>query len=77
MSVFRKGDIELRLGDWREVLRDVEPDSVITDPPYSKRTQEGQRSFGGCADNYAIKSGSIDYGHVSPEWWSEWSASTR
>ena len=75
MSVFRKGDIELRLGDWREVLRDVEPDSVITDPPYSKRTQEGQRSFAGCADNYSIKSGSIDYGHVSPEWWREWSAS--
>lgn len=35
---------ELRLGDWREVLRDVECDSVITDPPYSDRTHEGQRS---------------------------------
>ncbi len=80
MSVFRKGDIELRLGDWREVLRDVEPDAVITDPPYSKRTQEGQRSCGRLLDQPqpkrgAPRGGSIDYGHVSPEWWSEWSAS--
>lgn len=30
--------IDLRLGDWRDVLADVEPDCVIADPPYSERT---------------------------------------
>ena len=37
-EVFKKGPIELRLGDYRDVLTDVEPDAVITDPPYSERT---------------------------------------
>jgi site-specific DNA-methyltransferase (adenine-specific) len=33
----------LRCGDWREVLADVEAcDAVITDPPYSARTHNGQ-----------------------------------
>lgn len=41
MSVYRKAGIELRLGDWREVLADVEPEAVITDPPYSERTHSG------------------------------------
>ena len=36
---------ELRLGDWREVLADVEQvDAVICDPPYSARIEKGQRS---------------------------------
>ncbi len=35
---------ELRLGDYREVLADVTCDALITDPPYSARTHEGQRS---------------------------------
>lgn len=43
-DVFRKGPIELRLGDYRDVLSDVEPDAVITDPPYSERTHSGYRS---------------------------------
>lgn len=34
---------ELRLGDYREVLADVTCDALITDPPYSARTHEGQR----------------------------------
>lgn len=38
------GRVDLRLGDWREVLADVmECDAVITDPPFSRRTHEGQR----------------------------------
>lgn len=41
MTVYRAKGIELRLGDWREVLQDVEPDAVITDPPYSARTHAG------------------------------------
>lgn len=37
------GLVDLRLGDWREVLADVETcDAVITDPPYSARTHAGQ-----------------------------------
>ncbi len=38
------GTIELRQGDWREALADVERcDAVITDPPYGARTHNGQR----------------------------------
>ena len=38
-------EIDLRLGDWREVLADVKQvDAVITDPPYSDRTHAGQRT---------------------------------
>lgn len=42
-EVYKKGPIELRLGDYRDVLADVEPDAVITDPPYGDRTHAGQR----------------------------------
>lgn len=39
------GEVELRCGDWREVLSDVaECDTVITDPPYSERVVLGYRS---------------------------------
>lgn len=41
MRVYRKGPVELRLGDYRDVLADVEPDAVITDPPYSEWTHAG------------------------------------
>lgn len=41
--VSRCGLMELRLGDYREVLDDVrECQSVITDPPYSERVHNGQ-----------------------------------
>ena len=41
---FTHGPIELRFGDWRTALADVETcDAVITDPPYSARTHDGQR----------------------------------
>jgi site-specific DNA-methyltransferase (adenine-specific) len=35
------GLMELRLGDWRDVLQDVNGDAVITDPPYSIHTHRG------------------------------------
>lgn len=35
---------ELRLGDYRDVLADVECDALITDPPYSDRTHAGHDS---------------------------------
>ena len=36
--------IDLRCGDWRDVLGDVECDALICDPPYSARTDKGYRS---------------------------------
>lgn len=33
--------IDLRCGDWRHVLADVECDTLISDPPYSERTHAG------------------------------------
>lgn len=39
------GTMDLRCGDWRDVLSDITScDAVITDPPYSPRTHAGQRS---------------------------------
>lgn len=35
--------IDLRLGDWRTTLADVECDALITDPPFSERTHSGHR----------------------------------
>lgn len=38
-------NIDLRPGRWQDVLADVgECDALITDPPYSPRTHEGQRT---------------------------------
>jgi hypothetical protein len=34
----------IRLGDWRTVLADVEPDAVIADPPYGERTHDNHGS---------------------------------
>ena len=34
-------DLDLRLGDWRDVLADVECDVMVTDPPYGHRTHDG------------------------------------
>lgn len=45
MSVYRKGPIELRRGDYRDVLADVEPDAVITDTPYGARTHGAYREM--------------------------------
>lgn len=35
---------DLRLGDWRDVLADVECDALIVDPPYGARTHAGHDS---------------------------------
>ena len=40
--------IDLRLGDWRDVLADVEEvDAVIADPPYGSRTHRGSDELEG------------------------------
>ena len=40
---YTKGPITLRCGSYLDVLADVEPDCVLSDPPYGARTHEGQR----------------------------------
>lgn len=39
------GRMELRLGDYREALVDVQADHCITDPPYSARTHGGHNAM--------------------------------
>lgn len=68
--------LDLRLGDWRTVLADVGAvDAVITDPPYSPRVHEGQRTGSETAKSQ------IDYAALSPETCAEfvaaWAPRTR
>lgn len=56
-QVYRKGPIELRCGDYRDVLADVEPDAVITDPPYGERTHANQ--FHGRKDRSRYPAGGV------------------
>lgn len=70
--------IDLRLGDWRTALADVEMvDAVITDPPYSARTHAGQNA----TRNDGQRATSIDYASWSPadvaEFVGAWSPRTR
>lgn len=63
--------IDLRLGDWRDVLADVECDALITDPPYSARVHKG--FWSGCttnAEGAADRSGTmrpLEYAHWGPD----------
>jgi site-specific DNA-methyltransferase (adenine-specific) len=53
---------DLRLGDWRETLADVqECGSVITDPPFSPRTHRNMRSGSTVAEGGGS---SIEYGYI-------------
>jgi len=54
----------LRLGDWREVLVGVTCDSLITDPPYSARTDAGFRSMTADGPQGGIGYDAIDEGYV-------------
>lgn len=59
--------IDLRLGDWRDVLADVgEVDSVITDPPYSQRTASGYRTNPDWSKEVGAQPG-VAYGHVTED----------
>lgn len=55
--------IDLRCGDWRDVLADVaEVDAVITDPPYGARTHDGN------AEPIAeMGRAALDYARWTPE----------
>ncbi|MEM9072856.1 MAG: DNA methyltransferase [Myxococcota bacterium] len=66
-----RGDISLYQGRWEDRLS-VLPESyqLITDPPYSKRTAEGQRSSGhktSSAPGYDKTQSKIDYGYITEE----------
>lgn len=55
--------IDLRLGDYRKVLVDVECDALICDPPYSARTHTGHNT------QTIVESRlhrSLDYAHMTP-----------
>jgi site-specific DNA-methyltransferase (adenine-specific) len=63
------GAIDLRLGDWREVLADVEScDAVITDPPYGARTHEKQdHGRHKAPSGLWVTSHGIGYGALTPD----------
>ena len=52
--------IDLRLGDYREVMQDVEPDAVIVDPPYGARTHAGHRDGVASVDGWVRSDGTAD-----------------
>ena len=79
---FVKGPVELRCGDWRDVLADVEScDAVICDPPYSERTHKGFRSGGVSAGSISEQPGIIEYKPLSradaAEFVASWAPRTR
>lgn len=53
---------DLRLGDYREVMRDVECDALIVDCPYSDRTHAGQRT------GSSIRKTTLDYDSIDEPW---------
>jgi site-specific DNA-methyltransferase (adenine-specific) len=61
-----EGLIDLRLGDWREVLADFdEVDAVITDGPYSRDTFEGHNRVS-TSDNRKRQRTRLGYGYLTP-----------
>ena len=63
--------MDLRLGDYREVLADVVCQAVICDPPYGQRTHQGRRTD---RDGRFVRPGSgwvsergLDYAHWTPD----------
>ena len=71
---------DLRLGDYREVLRDVEPSCVIADPPYSARAHAGFRSHDDFLAARSRSSGdpkgfinmaAMEYDPIDAEWCAE------
>lgn len=56
------GDIDLRLGRWQDVLADVECDVLISDPPYSPRVHEGQRT------GSSTRKTTLHYESISEAW---------
>jgi site-specific DNA-methyltransferase (adenine-specific) len=79
--------VDLRLGDWREVLKGESCDLHLADPPYGNRTHGGQR-HGRRAKGYGPQDGAellsargISYAHWTPadvtEYVASWAPRTR
>lgn len=70
-DVYVKGPVELRCGSYLDVLADVEPDAVITDPPYGERTHAGQRhgrrGNNAADDSRMCSARGLSYGHWDEE----------
>lgn len=67
MSRIERGDgWELRLGDHREVLADVECHALISDPPYSSRTHKGIATGWDNSHNQRSECRPIVYEHWTP-----------
>jgi 23S rRNA G2445 N2-methylase RlmL len=73
--------IDLRCGDWRDVLADVgEVDAVITDPPYGARTHDGHDvAAAALAAEGKVMRRVLNYASLSPKdvgefvaWWMSW-----
>lgn len=61
-AAYKSGNIELRQGDWRQVLADLHGvDCLCTDPPYSDRTHKGQRT------GSSVRDPTIAYDCLTPE----------
>lgn len=56
--------IDLRAGDYYDVMRDVECDTTISDPPYGSRTHEGHDGQGQVDDAERRK---LSYASFTPE----------
>ena len=70
---------DYRLGEWEDVLADVEVDAKISDPPYGKRTHDGHNEGSMAAINGF--EAEIDYSHWTPDdvhaYVKHWSPRTR
>lgn len=53
---------EVRLGRWQDVLADVEPGTIISDPPYGQRTHEWSRIVNDRQEDDCERT-AIDYAH--------------
>ena len=61
--------IDLRLGRWQDVLADVgEVDALITDPPYSERTDKGFRTGHSGCGNGGFRVEDIGYEPIDAEY---------
>lgn len=59
--------IDLRLGDWRDVLADVECDALITDPPYGARTHAGHDAGVEHTGRDTARRRKLDYSSWTPD----------
>jgi site-specific DNA-methyltransferase (adenine-specific) len=52
--------IDLRLGDWRDTMADLEVEALISDPPYSPRVEDGFRSGSDARDQRGMGYAPLD-----------------